>query len=84
MCPTCAEVGTREASVSRACAKAFEEHAQRNGQRVPTDLFNLYKDGHPVVVPGWASLGKITPNAEPWQHIAFVIDEDEPVPEFVA
>ncbi|KAB2806927.1 hypothetical protein F9L07_28235 [Pimelobacter simplex] len=84
VCPTCAEVGNREVSVSRACAKAFEEHAQRNGIRVPTDLFNLYENGHPVVVPGWASLGRITPNAEPWQHVTLVIEEDEPVPEYVA
>lgn len=82
VCPTCSEVGSREASVSRACAKAFEEHAQRNGLRVPTDLFDLYVDGHPVTVPGWASLGKITPNAEPWQHITLVIEESAPEPEY--
>jgi hypothetical protein len=74
VCPPCSEALDGAGSVNRACARAFEEHARSNGIRVPSGLYDLYADGHPVVVPGWASLGTRTPNVEPWAHV--VIDED--------
>jgi len=74
VCPPCSEALDSVGSVNRGCARAFERYAQSKGIRVPSDLGDYYANGHPVVIPGWASLGTTRPNTEPWAHI--VVDED--------
>jgi hypothetical protein len=63
-------------SISVACARVFEEHAREQGITVPTGLFNLYRDGRPVTIPGWGSLGTRTPNPRRWSHIVVPEPED--------
>lgn len=77
LCPPCAEVADSTGAIGvRARARAFEAHVRRTRPAEAGRVRSFFDDHDQITLPGWAALGTLRPNAEPWAHVVIPDPED--------